>query len=468
MNCKQCGNPLPDDSRFCIRCGADQFANEPRTGGGAAPASPARPASYGTATETGMPKREKALFLIAGILFAVSALGALPALVLSMGVPLPAGLPGVVLDGLAFLSVCFLAVVLFLKRKDRLLGIALGVNALAGLLSFVQLLTFRVFSLGELLGFLAPALLCAFLFLEKQIAPFKTPAVLVCAYLPAASLLCTITNYAGYALGGYNYLASCFGLICIAAILARQPYDTKNEKWNKAGLIGLMALLAGIVLGLFIAAISTLIYGRIYFFDGFLVTGVLWVIVIALAAAGILLSPLAILYPAPPRAAAHGADLSDGYISLGKHIVLCLFTFGIWYWIWIYRTTAYLNRTPNAEQYNPTSKLLLFIFVPFYSIYWYYKHGGRIDALSRSRRMNQSDMATMCLVLGVFIPIVACILMQDRINSLCRAADPVPGFSDGRQEENRLDAVRQLKELLDMGVITQEEFEAKKKQLLGL
>lgn len=426
----------------------------------------------------GMEKREKTLFLIAGILFVFSCLNFLRTLTALADF----------LDILAFLSTGFIAVILFMKRKDWFLGIALGVNALICLISFVQLLPFQGFSLVGFLEFLFPALLCAVIFFEKQIAPFKKPLMLVCAYLSAASLLLIIKDYAGVIepvrFGGYAFVGSrgylnllfnfigaainAFGFICITAILAHHTYGEKNEKLNKVGLIGFIALPVGIILGFLTALISFFIGGRVHLFD-IPFTGILWAIIIAIIVIGICLSPLAILYPAKPRMTTNiGVDMSDGYIGLGKHIVLCLFTFGIWYWIWIYRTTAYLNRTPNAEQYNPTSKLLLFIFVPFYSIYWYYKHGGRIDTLSHSRNLNYSDTATMCLVLGIFIPIVACILMQDRINSLCTATNIANNFSAPQQEEKQFENIKQLKELLDSGIITQEEFEAKKKQLLGL
>ena len=155
----------------------------------------------------------------------------------------------------------------------------------------------------------------------------------------------------------------------------------------------------------------------------------------------------------------------EAYCSLGKHIVLCLFTFGIWYLIWTYRTTKYLNKTPNAVYYNPTSKLLLCMFVPFYSIYWFYKHGQRIDSFSKAKGLNHSDMATLCLILGIFIPIVACIIMQDKINTLCITK----GMPEKQGAENQTaEQLKKYKELLDSGVITQEEFNAKKKQLLGL
>jgi len=153
------------------------------------------------------------------------------------------------------------------------------------------------------------------------------------------------------------------------------------------------------------------------------------------------------------------------YCGLGKHILLLLFTFGIWNLIWTYRTTKYLNKSPNAEYYNPTNKLLLFIFVPFYSIYWFYKHGQRIDSFNKSKGINNSDMATLCLILGIFIPIVACIIMQDKINTLCtsKAANTA-----SQEQPQTTDELKKYKELLDSGIITQEEFDAKKKQLLGL
>ena len=172
------------------------------------------------------------------------------------------------------------------------------------------------------------------------------------------------------------------------------------------------------------------------------------------------------------------ACLDEAYCGLGKHIVLCLFTFGIWYLIWTYRTTKFLNKTPGAEQYNPTNKLLLCIFVPFYQIYWMYKHGQRIDTFSKYKKLNNSDMATMCLILGIFIPIVACILMQDRINALCMAKTPTEEASTETEKQNApiqvvsatsaADELKKYKDLLDSGVITGEEFDAKKKQLLGL
>ncbi len=164
-------------------------------------------------------------------------------------------------------------------------------------------------------------------------------------------------------------------------------------------------------------------------------------------------------------------DCEYAYCGLAKHILLGLFTFGIWYLIWTYRTTRFLNKAPNAVPYSPTAQLLLCLFIPFYQIFWYYKHGQRIDSLSRQKNINSSDTATLCLIFGIFVPFVAYIIMQDKINTICTVTasgtkpEPKP---EPKPEADSIEQLKKFKELLDAGVITEEEFNAKKKQLLGL
>ncbi len=107
-------------------------------------------------------------------------------------------------------------------------------------------------------------------------------------------------------------------------------------------------------------------------------------------------------------------DMSCGLV---KHTLLLLFTFGVWNLIWIYRMTGYLNRVPGEEPRSPVTKLLLCMFVPFYSIYWTYKSAQRVDKLANDKKIH-SDLATPCLVLSIFVGIVPPILMQDRVNAI--------------------------------------------------
>lgn len=160
------------------------------------------------------------------------------------------------------------------------------------------------------------------------------------------------------------------------------------------------------------------------------------------------------------------------YCGLTKHILLLLFTFGIWFMIWIYRITGYTNYVKDEEERNPTKKLLLCLFVPFYQIYWTYKTAQRIDKMAMAKGL-QSDLSTLCLILAIFVPIIPPILMQDKLNAIATAnnAKATPSRKPQVVDSVTLGTAEELKtykELLDQGVITQEEFDAKKKQLLGL
>ena len=111
------------------------------------------------------------------------------------------------------------------------------------------------------------------------------------------------------------------------------------------------------------------------------------------------------------------APTSEIYCGLVKHILLLLFTCGIWLYIWIYRVTGYTNNVEGEENRNPTNKLLLCLFVPFYVIYWMYKTAQRLDKMAAAKSIP-SDLSTLCLILAIFVPIIPPILMQDKLNDI--------------------------------------------------
>lgn len=161
------------------------------------------------------------------------------------------------------------------------------------------------------------------------------------------------------------------------------------------------------------------------------------------------------------------------YIEIMMHVLLLIFTCGIWQLIWIYRTTDYLNCVEGEEHRDPVTKLLLCIFIPFYLIYWTYKSAQRIDKLAQSKGV-QSDLSMLCLILAIFVGIIPPILMQDKLNAIAMAKGFAQAAQTAAQPEISAQPVdvpeelKKYKELLDNGVITQEDYDAKKKQLLGL
>ena len=160
----------------------------------------------------------------------------------------------------------------------------------------------------------------------------------------------------------------------------------------------------------------------------------------------------------------------EGYREMAVHVLLLLFTFGIYLYVWIYKTTKFTNTLPNAQYRDPTTKLLLCLFVPFYIIYWTSKTCNDIERFSKSRSIP-CNIQTLCVVLSFFIPVVVPIIMQSKLNDVIQSIiNPLPVQQDSKRatDNEMIDALRQYKKLLDTGVLTQEEFDAKKKQLLGL
>ena len=182
----------------------------------------------------------------------------------------------------------------------------------------------------------------------------------------------------------------------------------------------------------------------------------------------------------PQKAA---AGLASGRRGMVAHVLLLLLTFGIYGFVWIYQTTEYLNQDTEMEYRNPNTKLLLCIFVPFYVIYWTYQSALRMDDLAQENGI-ECDLGMLCLILSIFVGVIPPILIQAKMNEL---ADVVEGVAApkakvkneaARRSVNSAtaanaavssaEALMKYKELLDNGVITEEEFQAKKKELLNL
>lgn len=169
---------------------------------------------------------------------------------------------------------------------------------------------------------------------------------------------------------------------------------------------------------------------------------------------------------------------SNPYVDMGKHVLLLFFTFGIYLFIWVYKTSIYLNEVDSENGKDPVTNLLLCMFVPFYVVYWYYTTAKRLEKIMGSQNGANGDFATLILILGIFVSIAVPILLQSKINTL--APQPVnSGHASGGNfapssgapavynEKKAIEEIRSYKELLDLGAISQEEFEEKKKEILA-
>lgn len=187
-----------------------------------------------------------------------------------------------------------------------------------------------------------------------------------------------------------------------------------------------------------------------------------------------------------------------GHMDMLTLVLLILFVPCYMYY-WIYRTNDYLRgKVADYKRENVTT-LLLCLFVPFYWIYWAYVSAQAIEKLSKENGRN-CEIATMCLILSFFVSVIPAILMQKEINELeekcfanaapcaaqpetvngqpensfaqeAAAADDVNDFAPSNESPapsnvNVANELEKYKALLDCGAITQEEYDAKKAELL--
>lgn len=179
-----------------------------------------------------------------------------------------------------------------------------------------------------------------------------------------------------------------------------------------------------------------------------------------------------------------GAITENGYFSIGAHIA-CIILIPFWIFVWIYSTTRFLNCVKSKPERNPAKKVLLCIFVPFYIVYWMYMSGVYTDELAKSRGVS-SDLAILCLILSFFIPIIPAILIQSKINESetiartelnSQSTYAQPRFTESLDNQQKNESVlkaeqiaeqlKTYKELLDIGAITQEEYDKKKAAILN-
>lgn len=210
----------------------------------------------------------------------------------------------------------------------------------------------------------------------------------------------------------------------------------------------------------------------------------------------------------------------EGFIKIWVLVVLSIVTFGIYTLIWVYKTVGLLNnKLPQSQQYGQAAQLLLCMFVPFYAIYWVYKTCKRIEEYSYRLNSGNSDLSLIGLLLTIFgFAIVAYALMQDQINKnimievnggarpqqtaqqayvqpqqqaapqntnfVPQQVEPVPqpvhqaapapqAAAPAEKQKIKVtkeqyESLLRIKELLDMDIISKEEFIQKKNEILNM
>ena len=104
--------------------------------------------------------------------------------------------------------------------------------------------------------------------------------------------------------------------------------------------------------------------------------------------------------------------------SIGICILLSIITCGIYGIYWMYllvkNTRSIQKNTDNCK-----GEMLCLIFVPFYSLYWWYTRGEKVRQGFAEHDYNATGGGVVYLVLAIFgLSIVSMAIMQSDFNSL--------------------------------------------------
>jgi len=100
-------------------------------------------------------------------------------------------------------------------------------------------------------------------------------------------------------------------------------------------------------------------------------------------------------------------------------LVLGLLTCGLYLVYWNIKAAEVLNAVAGREVISPAIAVISGCCVPV-SIYYYYLAGQALGDLGRviGREQELSNKATLLLILGIFFPMVAAMIVQGHINEL--------------------------------------------------
>ena len=292
---------------------------------------------------------------------------------------------GSIVSTLYLLAYIFLAVMLFMKRRDIVLVAASAVPSVINLLSILIYGTNFLGFISFVIGLLVPAFVACFL--VPQAEPY------VGKYMDLLKKYWFVPAAAGAMLWFLSMATNFINLLSMGYV------EAFFQSYSLFSLLQTVLVICG----------KMLLCNWMVYPDG-------------LPAEWFESKPAAEpVYDAETGTYQQPASRSDLEFNLVTHILLLLLLGGIWLYVWIYRTTKALNNVPGEQNRGPVAQLLLCMFIPFYFIYWTYKSAQRIDKLAAHNGVH-SDITTLCLILSIFIGIIPPIIMQEKMNSIAASA----------------------------------------------
>lgn len=102
-------------------------------------------------------------------------------------------------------------------------------------------------------------------------------------------------------------------------------------------------------------------------------------------------------------------------------VALSVLTFGIFFIYWIYQMIQSIMLAKGDKKGNSAGELLCFLFLPFYSLYWYYTRAKKIYAAQKERNIVSRNQCIFCIVFYIIgLQAISLMLLQKELNKIAR------------------------------------------------
>lgn len=362
-------------------------------------------------------KTDSRLFLVAGILIFINSIASLTTLIINASVYNPSVMNFVEIAAMmiaGFALICAIkderaaAIGLVILLIYYLLG---SLNVAIAAVRYPQYIVNFFICIAEI-AFVVMALIA--LFFKKPLPKIVHAMAIIsaaCAVLQSVYFLCAV-RWDGSFFTAYPYSPIFVVLTLIATAVSS---DGKKEYSHKAclGLAGLTMVIIGTVVTVwYIILLKCGLKNRLYFTSYICVSAIISMI-------GYVLLPWLIFYERKPPV--KGISVKKGYFNIAAHILLTCITAYIWHWIWVYRVSRTMREYRGGKGLPAVVHLILYILVPFYHVYWFYKHGRDISDEEEKCDRGNKNLNVVTMVFAVLMPLIASVALQDRLNAVAVA-----------------------------------------------
>lgn len=152
-------------------------------------------------------------------------------------------------------------------------------------------------------------------------------------------------------------------------------------------------------------------------------------------------------------------------------IILSIITCGIYGIVWLVKIVKNVHKLHGNENESVVSEVLLILFIPFYISYWMYKNGIQMYEDSLKCGGNIRNNSVMYTILALFgLGIIDYALIQKDFNEFEVGKNTFDYNSNRYVQQNTSESVTntltELQKLKEAGLITENEFIEKRKEIL--